>query len=79
MATQILKVNLLNFQKIILNLKERGVILAVCSKNDLNLANPLLLKEKDMILKLKDISVFKANWENKAKILLKFKRIKLKL
>ena len=29
-----------------------------------------------MILKLKDISVFKANWENKQKILLKFKRIK---
>ena len=57
----------LNFQKIILNLKERGVILAVCSKNDLNLAKSAFIKRKDMILKLKDISVFKANWENKAK------------
>lgn len=57
----------LNFQKTILNLKERGVILAVCSKNDLNLAKSAFIKRKDMILKLKDISVFKANWENKAK------------
>lgn len=57
----------LNFQKVILNLKERGVILAVCSKNDLNVARSAFVKRKDMILKLEDISIFKANWEDKAK------------
>jgi len=48
------------------NLKERGIILAVCSKNTENIAKEPFEKHPDMVLKLSDIAVFVANWENKA-------------
>lgn len=54
------------FQQYIKNLKERGVILAVCSKNDLDHAKAPFLKNEFMILKLEDISCFIANWRDKA-------------
>jgi len=47
-------------------LKNRGVILAVCSKNNEDTAKEPFEKHPEMILKLNDISVFVANWENKA-------------
>ncbi len=52
------------FQQYIRRLRERGVILAVCSKNDpanaqLGFAHP------DSVLKLEDFSAFQANWEPK--------------
>lgn len=47
-------------------LKERGIILAVCSKNNEATAKEPFLKHPDMILKLEDISVFVANWQDKA-------------
>ncbi len=47
-------------------LKYRGIILAVCSKNNENIAKEPFVKHPDMILKLSDISVFVANWKNKA-------------
>jgi len=47
-------------------LKQRGIILAVCSKNDESIAKEPFLKHPDMILKLEDIAVFVANWSNKA-------------
>lgn len=56
----------LAFQKYILNLKNRGVILAVCSKNDINTAKEPFEKNTNMILKLNDFSMFVANWEDKA-------------
>lgn len=54
------------FQRYILALKRRGIILAVCSKNDH--ANAVLPFERhpDMVLKLSDIAVFRANWDDKA-------------
>jgi len=55
-----------DFQKFILSLKDRGVILAVCSKNEESIAKQPFLRHPDMQLKLEDISVFKANWNNKA-------------
>lgn len=55
------------FQKYILELKKRGVILAVCSKNDEKLAKEPFEKNENMILKLEDISCFVANWEDKVK------------
>ena len=55
-----------SFQSYCLNLKSRGVILAVCSKNELEIAKEPFLKNENMILKLDDISCFVANWENKA-------------
>lgn len=54
------------FQSYCLNLKRRGVILSVCSKNELDIAKEPFLKNENMILKLDDISCFVANWENKA-------------
>ena len=47
-------------------IKQRGVLLAVCSKNDEDIAKSVFLKHPEMVLKLEDISVFIANWENKA-------------
>ncbi len=47
-------------------LKERGIILCVCSKNDEANAKEPFEKHPDMVLRLDDISVFVANWENKA-------------
>jgi FkbH-like protein len=47
-------------------LKERGIILAVCSKNREETAKEPFLKHPEMVLKLDDIAVFKANWNNKA-------------
>lgn len=48
------------------NLKERGIILAVCSKNTESIAKEPFQEHPDMVLRLEDISVFVANWENKA-------------
>ena len=47
-------------------LKQRGIILAVCSKNDEAIAKEPFEKHPDMILRLDDIAVFVANWNNKA-------------
>lgn len=46
-------------------LQQRGIILAVCSKNDETIAKEPFEKHPDMILKLSDIAVFVANWDNK--------------
>jgi FkbH-like protein len=54
------------FQKYLLSLKECGVILAVCSKNDEAIAKQPFFENKDMILKYEDISCFIANWNDKA-------------
>lgn len=47
------------------NLKNRGIILAVCSKNTESIAKEPFEKHPDMVLRLEDIAVFVANWENK--------------
>lgn len=48
------------------NLKERGILLVVCSKNDEYTAKEPFLKHPEMILRLDDIALFVANWNNKA-------------
>lgn len=53
------------FQYWVKALQKRGVILAVCSKNDEDKAKEPFEKHPDMVLKLEDIAVFVANWENK--------------
>ncbi|MCR5527111.1 MAG: HAD-IIIC family phosphatase [Lachnospiraceae bacterium] len=55
-----------HFQKYVLALKKRGVILAVNSKNDEEVAKEPFIKNSDMILKLDDIACFCANWNDKA-------------
>jgi FkbH-like protein len=47
-------------------LKERGIILAVCSKNNEAAAKEPFESHPDMVLRLGDIAVFVANWNNKA-------------
>jgi len=47
-------------------LKNRGVIIAVCSKNTEAVAMEPFQKHPDMVLHLDDIAVFIANWDNKA-------------
>lgn len=47
-------------------LKERGIILAICSKNNEATAKEPFEKHPDMVLTLDDIAVFVANWDNKA-------------
>ncbi len=54
------------FQQWIKKLKERGIILAVCSKNNEDVAKEPFMKHSDMVLTLDDIAVFVANWNNKA-------------
>lgn len=54
------------FQYWIKALQRRGVILAVCSKNDEDKAREPFEKHPDMVLKMEDIAVFVANWDNKA-------------
>ena len=54
------------FQEWIKKIKNRGIILAICSKNTEKIAKEPFEKHPDMILKLNDISVFKTNWNNKA-------------
>ena len=54
------------FQYWVKKLKNRGVIVAVCSKNTESIAKEPFEKHPDMVLRLDDIAVFMANWENKA-------------
>lgn len=48
-------------------LKERGIILAACSKNNLETAREPFLKNPEMILKMEDFSAFYANWKPKSR------------
>ena len=54
------------FQYWIKALKNRGIILAICSKNTESVAKEPFEKHPDMVLQLDDLSAFMANWENKA-------------
>jgi len=54
------------FQKWLKELKQRGIILAVCSKNEDSIAKSPFLEHPEMILKLDDIAIFTANWNSKA-------------
>ncbi|HEY0246388.1 MAG TPA: HAD-IIIC family phosphatase [Mucilaginibacter sp.] len=53
------------FQYWVKKLKNRGVIIAICSKNTESVAMEPFEKHPDMVLHLDDIAVFMANWDNK--------------
>lgn len=55
----------LSFQRYAALLARRGIILAVCSKNDLSVAEAAF-NHSEMALKRSDIAAFVANWEDKA-------------
>jgi len=54
------------FQHFLKDLKNRGIILAVVSKNDMENALLPFRAHPHMVLREEDISVFIANWDNKA-------------
>ena len=55
-----------DFQAWLKELKNRGMLLAVCSKNNEPAAKEPFEKHPEMVLRLEDISMFVANWEDKA-------------
>ncbi len=55
----------LAFQRYAKSLCDRGVILAVCSKNEEANAREPFEKHPEMVLRLDDISCFVANWDDK--------------
>lgn len=54
------------FQRHVLALKERGILLAVCSKNNPDDARLPFLRHDGTVLHLDDFAVFRANWLDKA-------------
>jgi FkbH-like protein len=54
------------FQRYVKSLRARGVILAVCSKNEHRIAKEAFDQHPEMVLRYEDISCFVANWEDKA-------------
>jgi FkbH-like protein len=46
-------------------LKNRGIILAVCSKNTESVVMEAFDRHPDMVLSAEDITVFRVNWDNK--------------
>ncbi len=56
----------LAFQRFLKELKRRGIILAIVSKNEEAAALAPFREHPDMVLREDDIAVFIANWDNKA-------------
>jgi FkbH-like protein len=56
----------LALQRYAKQLKERGIILAVCSKNDAKIAEAAFGDHPEMVLRREDIAAFQANWDDKA-------------
>lgn len=55
-----------SFQQYLLSLTHRGVLLAVCSKNDYANAAEPFEKHPEMVLRMKDFASFQANWQPKS-------------
>jgi FkbH-like protein len=53
-------------QRLALDLRQRGIVLAVSSKNTDSVAREPFQKHPEMLLKLEHIAVFQANWNDKA-------------
>jgi FkbH-like protein len=56
----------LAIQRLALDLRNRGVVLAVCSKNELEVAKTPFAQHPEMLLREDHIAVFQANWTDKA-------------
>jgi FkbH-like protein len=55
-----------SFQFWIKELAKKGIIIAVCSKNEEDIALKAFINHPEMVLTISDVSIFKANWNNKA-------------
>jgi FkbH-like protein len=56
----------LALQRYAKQLEERGVVLAVCSKNDVKIAEAAFRDHPEMVLRRSDFAAFRANWNDKA-------------
>ena len=56
----------LNLQKTVLELRSRGIVLAISSKNEDSIARQPFRKHPDMLIREEHIAVFQANWTDKA-------------
>jgi FkbH-like protein len=56
-------------------LSRRGILLAVCSKNDANNALEPFLHHPEMVLKREHMAAFIANWDDKAKNILRIQEL----
>lgn len=56
----------LDVQQVALNLRDRGIVLAVCSKNEEENARLPFQKHPDMLLREDHIAAFIANWQDKS-------------
>lgn len=54
------------FQRYLLGLKQRGYVLAVCSKNNPETAGTAFRTHPEMIMQEEDVAIFVANWNDKA-------------
>lgn len=55
-----------NFQKLLIKFKKKGILLALCTKNNLhNIKELFKSRKKDLILKLSDFSAVQSNWQPK--------------
>ena len=63
-----------NFQKFIRRFKNRGMLLAISSKNDIVNVNSAFSEVKENFLKLDDFTIIEANWENKAANIIKISK-----
>ncbi len=57
----------LEVQRAALALHSRGVVLAVCSKNEESIARAAFREHPEMLLRESHIAAFQANWEDKAR------------
>ena len=56
----------LDFQKALKALRNRGIVLAVASKNDESIALEAISKHPEMVLRLEDFAAWRINWNDKA-------------
>ncbi len=55
-----------DFQKYILTLKDKGILLAVCSKNENSIVDEVFTSHPEMVLKREDFVQLEINWDSKA-------------
>ncbi|MHB8521319.1 MAG: HAD-IIIC family phosphatase [Limisphaerales bacterium] len=55
------------FQRQLLRLSRRGILLAIASKNEVSAALEAIAKHPEMVLRLNDFAAYRINWEDKAK------------
>ncbi len=55
------------FQRAVLGLRDRGIILALASKNDLSVVQDALATHPEMLIKMKDFASVRISWDRKSK------------